>query len=97
MTASTLSRLLISIEESSGAISIPALAAALDLSPTRVENMVEFWVRKGRIRLSSPLTDCGSCSSQGDCPFILEMPKTFELVCEGGDQMLENFQQPSCK
>ena len=80
MKTSKLSSLLTKIGESSGAFSIQALARELDLTPERVESMLEYWVRKGKIQSSTKLTECGSCSSQGDCPFVLEMPRTYELV-----------------
>ena len=96
MKTSKLSNLLTKIEESSGAFSIQALARELDLTPERVESMLEYWVRKGKIESSTNLTECGSCSAQGDCPFILEMPKTYELVIEGVGEMIE-IVQPGCK
>ena len=80
MTTSKLSSLLIKIEESSGAYSIQALARELDITPARVESMLDYWVRKGKIQSSTNLTACAKCSAQGDCPFVLEMPRTYELV-----------------
>ena len=88
MTTSKLSSLLTKIKESSGAFSIQALARELDLTPERVESMLEYWVRKGMIESSTKLTECGSCSSQGDCPYVLEMPQTYELVT-GHDQLAD--------
>ncbi len=82
MTKSILGNLLTIIEESSGAYSIQTLARELDVSPERVESMLEYWIRKGKIESSTNLTECGSCSSQGDCPFVLEMPRTYELVTD---------------
>ncbi len=85
MATSILSKLLTLIEESSGAYSIQALARELDVTPAHVESMLEYWIRKGKINTSTNLTECGSCSAQGDCPFVLEMPRTYELVM-GQDQ-----------
>lgn len=85
MAASTLGRLLSLFENSQGSLSIASLARELDISPGRVEELVEFWIRKGRIKASSQLTECGNCSVQGGCPFILEMPRTFELVSDQED------------
>jgi len=82
MATTTLRRLLTVFEESSGALTVQSLAAQLELRPERVESMVDFWVNKGRIRVSITPSDCGSCSSQGDCPYILEMPRTYELVTD---------------
>ncbi len=80
MAISILSKLLTLIEESSGAYSIQGLARELDVSPAHVESMLEYWIRKGKIYPSTNLTECGSCSTQGDCPFVLDMPRTYELV-----------------
>lgn len=96
MTTSKLSSLLTIIEKSSGAYSIQALARELDVTSARVENMLEYWVRKGKIQPSTNLTECGSCSAQGDCPFVLEMPRTYELVIEGAEGLVEVI-QPACK
>jgi hypothetical protein len=96
MTASTLGRLLSLFENSPGSLSIASLARELDISPGRVEEMVEFWIRKGRIKASSQLTDCGTCSVQGGCPFILEMPRTFEIVKGGADHPGPVI-QPACR
>lgn len=82
MTTTTLSRLLKVIQESSGTLSVQSLATQLELKQERVESMVDFWVRKGRIKVSNTPADCGSCAVQGDCPFILEMPQTYELIQE---------------
>jgi len=96
MTTSTLGRLLTLFENSSGSLSVTSLARELDVSPGRAEEMVEFWIRKGRIKASSNLTECGTCSVQGDCPFVLDMPRTFELVNVDRDHM-EPVLQPACK
>ena len=61
-------------------MSVRDLASELELRPAQVESMVDFWINKGRIRVSTNPSACGSCSTQGDCPFILEMPRTYELV-----------------
>ena len=96
MTTSKLSRLLTLFEGSSGAITIRELARELDISQGRVESMMEYWIRKGKINKSTSQTECGSCSELGDCPFILEMPRTYELVTEGVGEMIE-IVQPACK
>jgi len=97
MTTSTLSKLIILFEDTPGTLSITSLARELDVSPGRAEEMVEFWIRKGRIKASSHLTECGTCSVQGDCPFVLEMPRTYELAesqSYNSDPPIQ-FQRPS--
>lgn len=85
MSQSTLRRLLSLLEESSGALSVPYLAGELEVTPGRVEGLVDFWVRKGKIRVSSPGNGCGSCGISRDCPLIINLPRTYELVPEGDD------------
>lgn len=96
MASSKLRALITILEDSPGALSIRELARELDLSPGRVENMMEYWVRKGKIRSTASPMDCGACSSLGNCPFILEMPRTYELVRENEGELLARM-GPICK
>lgn len=82
MSQSSFSRLLSLFESSSGALSIRFLARELEVSTERVKGMVDFWVQKGVIRVSSAVADCGSCGVKGDCSLILNIPKTYELVTD---------------
>ncbi len=65
MTTTILSRLLNMIEESSGVYSVRSLARELDVTPERVESMLEYWVRKGKI-CPTAIQNCGSCSDNGN-------------------------------
>ncbi len=96
MATSTLGKLLSLFENTPGSLSLTSIARELNVSRGRVEEMVEFWIRKGRIKTTASLAECGACSVQGDCPFVLEMPRTFELVREAGDHLTE-INQPACK
>ena len=96
MPTSTLNKLLEMIEDSRGLISIRDLARELGVTQSRVENMLDYWILKGKIRASNILPDCGSCGSSGNCPFILDMPKTFELIDDKGDQNDEII-HPVCR
>ena len=96
MTTSKLSRLLTLFEGSSGAISVRELAKELDISQGRVESMMDYWIRKGRIKITASQAECGNCSTVGECPFILEMPRTYELVIEGVGDLVDVIQR-ACK
>lgn len=96
MTTSKLSRLLTLFEGSSGIISVRELAKELDISQGRAESMMDYWIRKGRIKITASQAECGNCTAVGECPFILEMPRTYELVIEGVGEMIE-IVQPACK
>jgi hypothetical protein len=80
MSGTSLRRLLDLFEVSRGALSIPDLADELGVTPERAESMVDFWVRKGKIRVSSVLSDCGSCGVKGNCPLVFDLPQIYELA-----------------
>jgi hypothetical protein len=94
---STLRNVLAIFEQSSGAISVQQLARQLDVSSPVLEDMIQFWVRKGKVRESGNGETCNTCGSARGCPFIMNMPRRFELVrddaevslppCHQGDQI----------
>lgn len=63
-------------------MTLQQIARDLDVSPARVEGMIQYWVRKGRLRETVSFTDCGSCGRGQDCPFVVELPRSYELVTE---------------
>jgi hypothetical protein len=70
------------IQEADAPISLAQLADQLDIEPGALEGMIDFWVRKGRIRVhdgQACASSCGSCGVDG-CPLILHMPRQFEVV-----------------
>jgi hypothetical protein len=95
MANSTLSKLLDLLEESQGALSFQSLAQELEVTQARVKGMVDYWIRKGKIKASATLTDCGSCGVLENCPFVLDLPKTYELVNEVEANMIEVV-HPGC-
>jgi len=84
-----LRQLLEYMENTTGGYSLETAARELDVSVRQAENMLDFWIRKGRIRKSAAITDCGSCASSGECPFILDMLTTYEFVKEGDPHPVE--------
>jgi hypothetical protein len=80
MTQSTLRQVLTVFETADSPLSLSQIARDLDITPDRLEGMIQHWVRKGRIRHSRSLTECGSCGLQGGCPFVMPMPRSYELV-----------------
>lgn len=67
-------------ETTSRPLSLPQIAHELDVSPERLEGMIQHWVRKGKIRESGSVTECGGCGHKGACPFVMAMPRSYELV-----------------
>ncbi|GJM40855.1 MAG: hypothetical protein DHS20C20_11370 [Ardenticatenaceae bacterium] len=80
MSQSTLRQVLTIFETAVTPLSLPQIARDLNVSPARLEGMIQHWVRKGKIRQSTALSECGSCGENGGCPFVLDMPRTYELA-----------------
>ncbi len=78
-----LKQILHEIEIAQGSITIRDLSRKLNVEPNALEGMLQFLVRKGRIRddgseSSDHGASCGkSCSGTTDCTFIAKMPKTY--------------------
>ena len=82
--ASTLGKVLNYIEESREAVVLSKMAADLGTSPALLEGMLEYWVQKGKLKASFGEQNCGDCAKDGDCPFVLDGPKSYELVGNEG-------------
>lgn len=80
MTQSTLRQVLTIFETATSPLSLPKVARELDISQERLEGMIQHWVRRGKIRESHTLAECGTCGHGAACPFVLELPRTYELV-----------------
>ena len=79
MVKTKLSQLLEYVEKSPGVNSLREIAADLDLSVSQVENMLEFWIRKGRLQQVRSASACGSCSARGGCP-VVGFPPGYEVI-----------------
>ena len=66
MSRSTLSQVLNAFEQNRGPVTMAQIARQLDLSPARLEGMVQYWVRKGKLRQVNVYRDCGSCGQGAD-------------------------------
>lgn len=77
-----LRQLLDCFERTPRGLSLLAVAREMDLSQAQVENLLEFWIQKGRIQLSEDQPDCKICGERTACPFVMEMPRYYELVLE---------------
>lgn len=79
--ASTLKLVLEIFEETSRPLSLPEMARALNMEQGMLESMIEYWVRKGKIReAGSTSGKCTLCGERTDCPFVIKMPRRFELA-----------------
>lgn len=82
MTQSTLRQVLTIFETVDGPLALPQIARELDVSIEQLEGMIQHWIRKGKIREGSAMTECGACghTGAGTCPFVMDMPRSYELV-----------------
>lgn len=78
-------------------LNIQQLSAQLDIEEHALYGMLDFWVRKGKLKVedgeANPTAHaCGSasmcrmgaqCSGPSGCPFTLQLPKTYMLNIEG--------------
>ena len=82
MTA-TLRQVLEHFERQSGAVSFTTMARELGVEPPMLQEMIGYWVRKGRLRQVNDAADCNAgcnTSCARGCPFVFAMPAAYELV-----------------
>ena len=82
----TLRQVLNIFEENQQPIALSRLAVQLDTPQPLLEGMLDYWVRKGKLRVASGHQDCGSCAKDGDCAFVVDIPRSYELATQ--DQLL---------
>ncbi|MBI9043206.1 MAG: hypothetical protein JEZ06_01900 [Anaerolineaceae bacterium] len=78
-----LHKILEEFEKSNSTISLNGLAKKLDIERGALEGMLEYWVRKGRIRADDQDSSCVSCHSTsacGSCNNGMKFPKTYSLI-----------------
>lgn len=83
-----LQQVLHEVKAAKGAINLNELARQLGIDRSALDGMIEFWVRKGRLKAddlapAEPHAACsscaGSCPGPQGCPFVLTMPRTYSL------------------
>ncbi len=94
MSTTTLRQVLDHFERGQGAVSLPQLARTLGIERGMLQTMLEYWVRKGKIReISAPA--CTTCGSASGCPFVVTLPRQYELV-SGSEPEIPPDQSPAC-
>lgn len=69
-------------------LSLRQLSLQLNIDQALLEDMIGYWVRKGKLRDINAETGCNSSSCGGctivdeRCPFIVEIPKRYALVTD---------------
>lgn len=79
MAKTKLGQVLDLVENSRQGISLNAIARELDASVSQVENMLEYWVRKGRLQVVGPSPKCADCPSSGSCSYLIGLPRRLRL------------------
>ncbi|MCP4428693.1 MAG: hypothetical protein GY803_29760 [Chloroflexi bacterium] len=76
------------ISQVNGPVMLTDLSRKLDIAPSALQGMIDFWVRKGRLKDDDAETKaamtcgsgCGSaCMGMSSCSFIAKMPKTYSV------------------
>ena len=77
--ATTLRQVLEQFEQSQGAVSLQQMARTLGIERGTLQNMIDYWVRKGKLReVGTPV--CTTCGSASECPFVVVLPRCYELA-----------------
>ena len=92
--ASLLRQVLLAFENNRGPRSLAQLAADLEVSPGVLEGMIAYWVRKGRLREVNSGPACNTCGSANGCPFVIKLPRAYELVSEDSPVVLPSAACP---
>lgn len=82
--ATTLRRVLEHVESQAGAVSLAQMSRALDVPRPLLQEMIDYWVRKGRLREAGTAA-CGACGSASLCPAVAFALKRYEPVTGGAD------------
>ena len=91
-----LQQVLRELEATQGPVSLSDLARKLDIERNALKGMIEFWVRKGRLKDDAQEAKviyglcsgaiCGeSCSTSQKCHIVTAGPRTFSLVLHNQD------------
>lgn len=79
--ASMLKQVLEHFEHRAGAVSLAQMARELDVEPGTLQGMIDYWVRRGRLRASGgPVAACNVCGVKTGCAFVGKMPRFYELA-----------------
>lgn len=75
-------------------LTLQQMARELNLTPAMVQELIDYWVRKGRLRAVHLDSACGTCGGAAGCPFVMRLPPTYELVPPGAEPVSA---APACR
>ena len=63
--------------------SLHTVAHEMAMTPQILGEMIDYWVRKGKIRIvAGNGHECTSCGVRGACPFVMQVPRYYEVVSD---------------
>lgn len=71
--------------EQGGSMSLGEMSRRYNVDPAVLDDMIQFWVRKGRLRDACNIGGCGTCHLSGSCAAVTpaaNQPHRYELVTE---------------
>jgi len=82
-----LQQVLHEIENANAPITLQTLSHRLNIEPSALQGMIDFWVRKGRLRDDDAVADdcspsggCSdSCGGASGCAFVVDTPRSYSL------------------
>jgi hypothetical protein len=72
-------------EDAGASLTVNQVARELDIAPGMLEGMIDHWVRKGKLRQTSNTMHCATCGGASGCPFVMAMPRSYELATGDDD------------
>lgn len=64
-----------------GPMSVNRMAKEMGITPSMLNEMIEYWVRKGKLReVNGGGQACVTCGVKGACPFVVNLPRYYEMV-----------------
>ena len=83
------------IKTSQGVLNLDSLSRKLGVERSALKGMIDYWVRKGRLRddqemainpdICTPVGCAGSCTGPRNCSFRVKMPKTYSISWQNED------------
>jgi len=77
------------LESATGPVELNALSRKLGVERSALQGMIEFWVRKGRLKDEYAVAikgtcvsdDCAvTCSDAHTCPLVTKLPRSLSLI-----------------
>ncbi len=81
--ATTLTRVLQLFEQHNRPLSLAEMARLLEVDPDLLAEMLAYWVQRGKLReVDDGAGQCTLCSGRTSCPFVVRLPRRYELATE---------------